>query len=375
MRQLLTVFTLTAVLLLTGCAGRPPQASPPVPPTPAAAPQPEPVRMPSDPPYTGVSGPCRPSAPAAKAGTTQLSVYFTCNGVPYAVPRQVTATQQVLRTALEELLKGPSSDERTLGFHSFFSPATASMLRSVTLTAAGRAVVDFADLSRVIPNASTSHGSQEFTAELNRTLFQFPSVKEAEYRFNGSCPAFWEWLQFGCHVVPAPAPAELALTDRANQTILALQQSDWTTLGTIVHPTKGVRFSPYANVHSGPNGDLVFKGADLKSAAASSSVLHWGAFDGSGKPMDLTFAQYEKQFVYDVDFARAPQIGWDKPIGEGNTINNLTQVYPGDRFIEYHFPGFDPKYQGMDWKSLRLVFENQGGTWYLVGIVHAQWTT
>jgi hypothetical protein len=28
----------------------------------------------------------------------------------------------------------------------------------------------------------------------------------------------------------------------------------------------------------------------------------------------------------------------------------------------------------MDWRSLRLVFEEQGGSWYLVGIVHDQWT-
>ena len=43
-----------------------------------------------------------------------------------------------------------------------------------------------------------------------------------------------------------------------------------------------------------------------------------------------------------------------------------------------HFPGFDKKYGGMDWESLRLVFEDAtlgGGTeLMLVGIVHAQWT-
>jgi hypothetical protein len=28
----------------------------------------------------------------------------------------------------------------------------------------------------------------------------------------------------------------------------------------------------------------------------------------------------------------------------------------------------------MDWQSLRLVFEETAGNWYLVGIVHDQWT-
>jgi hypothetical protein len=28
----------------------------------------------------------------------------------------------------------------------------------------------------------------------------------------------------------------------------------------------------------------------------------------------------------------------------------------------------------MDWRSLRLVFMQDGGTWYLAGIIHDQWT-
>lgn len=43
-------------------------------------------------------------------------------------------------------------------------------------------------------------------------------------------------------------------------------------------------------------------------------------------------------------------------------------------YVEYHFPGFEKKYEGKDWKSLRLVFEKKNDRWYLVGIVHDQWT-
>jgi (p)ppGpp synthase/HD superfamily hydrolase len=42
--------------------------------------------------------------------------------------------------------------------------------------------------------------------------------------------------------------------------------------------------------------------------------------------------------------------------------------------VEYHFSGFDPKYEGMDWRSLRLVFEEKDNIWHLVGIIHDQWT-
>jgi UDP-N-acetyl-2-amino-2-deoxyglucuronate dehydrogenase len=30
--------------------------------------------------------------------------------------------------------------------------------------------------------------------------------------------------------------------------------------------------------------------------------------------------------------------------------------------------------EGMDWRSLRLVFEKKNDIWYLVGIIHDQWT-
>ena len=34
--------------------------------------------------------------------------------------------------------------------------------------------------------------------ELNAAVFAFPSVKSVEYRINGSCDTFGEWIQVGC---------------------------------------------------------------------------------------------------------------------------------------------------------------------------------
>jgi hypothetical protein len=90
--------------------------------------------------------------------------------------------------------------------------------------------------------------------------------------------------------------------------------------------------------------------------------------------IDLTFADYFADFVYDVDFASAPQIAVNQRLGPGNTIDNSAEVYPGDMIVEYHFPGFDPQYDGMDWRSLRLVFKYCQGNYDLVGIIHDEWT-
>ena len=47
---------------------------------------------------------------------------------------------------------------------------------------------------------------------------------------------------------------------------------------------------------------------------------------------------------------------------------------PDAVMVEFHYPGFDAAYGGMDWRSLRLFLEQKDGTWYVVGIVHGQWT-
>jgi len=165
---------------------------------------------------------------------------------------------------------------------------------------------------------------------------------------------------------------------RATAIIQAIAARDLKTLSQFVHPQEGVRFSPYPYVVTGLGGEgqanLVFGAAELASLAGDPIVYHWGTFDGSGAPIEMTFDAYWQRFVYDADFARPQVIGYGEAVGQGNTINNIPQVYPQGFTIEYHFRNFDPAYEGLDWQSLRLVIEPYEGEWVLVGIVHAEWT-
>lgn len=170
----------------------------------------------------------------------------------------------------------------------------------------------------------------------------------------------------------------------AQKTILAIQNKDFDTLSTLIYPDKGVRFSPYTHVDI--QKDIVFTSEQIKTFFQDTKKYLWGEQDGSGEPIELAPADYFKRFIYDQDFAKAKEIAINKIIGHGNTINNISKVYPQSSFVEYHFPGFDPKYGGMDWKSLRLIFEKwekwekwekgeqKEGRWFLIGIVHDEWT-
>lgn len=163
----------------------------------------------------------------------------------------------------------------------------------------------------------------------------------------------------------------LELTAVAELVVDALAQNDIENLAEFVHPEMGVRFSPYAFVRE---EHQVFLPGDLPALVSLDEVYTWGSYDGTGETIELTFDSYYDEFVYSSDFANAEQMAVNERLGQGNSINNVREFYPGASFVEYHFSGFEDAYEGLDWESLRLVFLQEDGTWWLVGIVHDEWT-
>lgn len=158
----------------------------------------------------------------------------------------------------------------------------------------------------------------------------------------------------------------------ALEVIEAIASNDFELVATYVHPALGVRFTPYPNIDM--INDIVFTSTQMNTIATNTSLYLWGAYDGSGEPINLTFADYYDEFVYDEEFANFQILGNNTIAMTGNLIDNQLSAYPTANFVDFHFPGFDPQYSGMDWVTLRLVFEEISGVWYLVGVVHGQWT-
>ena len=139
--------------------------------------------------------------PLPAADQMEVTIYLQCDPgatglAPLPVHRLVPRSAGVLRASIEALLAGPTEAESRAGLRSWFSPATADALLGVSL-ADGHAVVDLADIRSIIPNASTSAGSQQLLSQLDATVFRFPTVTSVEYRIDGSCETFTEWLQIG----------------------------------------------------------------------------------------------------------------------------------------------------------------------------------
>ena len=166
-------------------------------------------------------------------------------------------------------------------------------------------------------------------------------------------------------------PSPLTLEETAQEVINALADKDLETVANFVHPEQGIRFSPYTYVDE---SHLVFTPAELPGLVGSQEVFLWGAYDGTGDPIELTFDAYYDRFLYSADFANPEAMAVNEVLGSGNSLNNIADFYTGSSFVEYHFSGFDEDYGGMDWVSLRLVFIQEDGTWFLVGLVNDQWT-
>ena len=161
------------------------------------------------------------------------------------------------------------------------------------------------------------------------------------------------------------------ITSIGRETLSALREYKYEEIADLVHPDICLRFSPYPYM---ADSNLSFCPVELGENVYSNDILNWGYYDGSGEPIQLTFREYHDNFIYVADFSSAPIIGLNVEVSSGNSINNISDLYPDGVMIEYYFPEFEEKYGGMDWRSLRLVFINIEEGWYLAAIIHGEWT-
>lgn len=167
------------------------------------------------------------------------------------------------------------------------------------------------------------------------------------------------------------AEAESAVGSLVRDTLAAFKKRDGQALAALAHPSKGVRFSPYAYLNA---TNITLSAAQLTGAFTDPTKRTWGITDGKGDPIVLTFADYASAYVYGRDFAASSQTAYNKTIGSGNTIDNTADVYPAAILFESYDPGPDPRLKDVQWQCLRLLYERSGDRWFLVSVIHGEWT-
>lgn len=201
-----------------------------------------------------------------------------------------------------------------------------------------------------------------------------PSVPVLSNSFSNSAPSVSNSV--GTQTTPDEISLDTSdnfpLLNAACAVVRALRQEDYSTVASFVHPTKGVTFTPYSTVE--PGSDRVFSRDEIMNLTQDSTVYTWGTVDGRGSSIELTMEDYFSRYVFNADYTQAPQIGVDRILMHGNALENLKEAYPQGRFVDFCCPQMDEASEGLDWCSLKLVFEPVDAHWRLVGVVHGEWT-
>lgn len=152
----------------------------------------------------------------------------------------------------------------------------------------------------------------------------------------------------------------------------ALANKDFARITNDIHPTRGVRFSMYAYVR--PETDKVFNREQFAQYLQQSKIrFTWGEKDGTGDLLVTPLPTYLDTWIDASKFNNA-SISINEFQHSGNMINNLKKIYPNSEVVEFYHKGSE-EYAGMDWRIMRLLFEEYEGKRYLVAIVNEQWTT
>lgn len=169
------------------------------------------------------------------------------------------------------------------------------------------------------------------------------------------------------------AHSETGVLDVAKQVVEAFKTQDGYKLALLAHPTKGVRFSSSAYVDVA--SDIVFSTAQIKTFWTDKSSYTWGFADGSGEPINLIPSQYCTKYIMNRDFLSPSSISINNDQAAGNTTNNAAEIYPNGTRVEYFIkPSTRDGAPELDWAALRLVFEKNGESWFLIAVIHDEWT-
>ena len=174
-------------------------------------------------------------------------------------------------------------------------------------------------------------------------------------------------------------PSVSVVSDMSQQTLRqqalriqrALANNDFSRITDDIHPTRGVRFSMYAYVHL--DKDKVFSREQFAQYLNQSKIrFTWGELDGAGEALVVPLPEYLDTWIDGKKYNNA-RITVNTFESRGNMINNVNEAYPNSDVVDFHYKGSD-KYDGIDWRGMRLVFDEYQGRRYLVGIINDRWT-
>lgn len=170
-------------------------------------------------------------------------------------------------------------------------------------------------------------------------------------------------------IVEKKSNKDSLLLSTSSKVLELLSKKDFESLKAFVTPNSKVLFSPYLYIDS-----KVAQKLSVSELIDNKVKLNWGIYDGRGEPINATIDDYFSEFVSNKDFLKSDEITLNSTIVRGSSKNNILNVFPNSQQVEYYVKGTD-KNQNKDWNSLILVFEEKNSKYYLIAVVHNEFTT
>lgn len=168
-------------------------------------------------------------------------------------------------------------------------------------------------------------------------------------------------------------PEKTVMMKKAETAFSALENEAWSELAELVHPTEGLLFSHYAYVEK--ETDPIFTKQEVALFGENDELTLFGKDHAKdGRYYWFTPKEYIENNLIHFAYTGNPKVPYslvlynESQTPGGGIINNIEDVYPNGRFVEYYapFPSYD---QSFLWQGLRFVFEKENGDWFLVAIV------
>jgi hypothetical protein len=164
-----------------------------------------------------------------------------------------------------------------------------------------------------------------------------------------------------------------ALAKLAYSVLEYIRDDDFLALSHVIHPESGVVFSPYTTVNLAT--DRHFSADQIATLGSDTNIYIWGIRNGSGEPIELTPAEYINKYIQASAYIDASVVGINQIIRTGNALENITEVFPNVKYVDFHLPGSEGDAPAdYTWSSLRLGFEEYEGNLRLIVIIHSKWT-
>lgn len=147
-----------------------------------------------------------------------------------------------------------------------------------------------------------------------------------------------------------------------------LKDSDFEKLAEKVDPENGVTFAFYADFGNPDGYGGHYVNLSKKDISETNDKKYLWGKDEAGQEYSLSLDEYVQQMLLqrwgkeEVDYN---MITFNEPAENfAGVTNTIHQYYPDAKYVEYHSPGKDEH----SFQSIRFIYEEKDGEWYLIGI-------